>query len=63
MTVDVWRRAAQIYAELYAKRFSVRDSDILIAAFCLVNDYTLITNNTSDFENIDHLKFIDWVTE
>jgi hypothetical protein len=25
--------------------------------------YTLITNNTSDIENIDQLKFIDWVTE
>ena len=28
MTVDVWLRAAQIYAELYSKRFTVKDADI-----------------------------------
>lgn len=61
MTVDVWERAARIYAELYAKHFTVKDADIIIAAFCLVNGYTLVTANTKDFENIDGLQFVNWV--
>ena len=61
MTVDSWIRAAQIYAELYSKRLTVRDSDIVIAAFCMVNDYTLVTDNTKDFENIDGLQLTNWV--
>jgi predicted nucleic acid-binding protein len=61
MTVDVWVRAAQIYAELYSKRFTVSEADIIIAAFCLENDYTLVTSNTKDFENIDGLKLVNWV--
>ena len=61
MTTAAWEKAAEIYADLYKKRFTVRDSDIVIAAFCVVNNYTLVTNNTKDFENIDELLFVDWV--
>lgn len=61
MTVAVWERAAKIYAELYIKRFTVKDADILIAAFCIVNGYTLVTDNTKDFENIDGLILENWV--
>ncbi|MCL2198759.1 MAG: PIN domain-containing protein [Defluviitaleaceae bacterium] len=61
MTTLAWEKAAQIYAELYAKRFSVKDADIIIAAFCIVNGYTLVTNNTADFENIGGLQIVDWV--
>ena len=38
----------------------VGDADILIAAFCLENDYTLVTNNTKDFVNIKGLLINDW---
>ena len=62
ITDEVWERAARIYAELYAKRFTVADADILIAAFCVLNDYTLVTDNKKDFENIDGLKFENWIT-
>ena len=55
MTADAWEHAAQIYAELYTKHFTVKDADILIAAFCIVNGYTLITNNTKHFDDIDGL--------
>ena len=61
MTAATWRKAAEIYANLYTKRFTVEDSDIVIAAFCIVNRYTLVTNNSKDFENIDGLLFTDWV--
>ena len=61
MTTGAWEYAARIYAELYAKHFTVKDADILIAAFCMVNGYTLITANTKDFENKDGLQVINWV--
>jgi len=60
MAADVWERAARIYAELYDKHFTVNDADILIAAFCIVNGYTLVTSNIKDFENISGLRFVNW---
>lgn len=62
MTDEVWERAAQIYAELYVKHFTVADADILIASFCILNDCTLVTENGKDFENIDRLHFENWIT-
>ena len=61
MTVGDWERAAHIYADLYSKHFTVKDADILIAAFCMMNGYTLVTANIKDFENIDELQFVNWV--
>jgi predicted nucleic acid-binding protein len=60
MTIDVWERAADIYITLKRRGELIGDSDILIAAFCLVNDYTLVTNNVNDFERIDDLKIVNW---
>ena len=60
MTVEAWECAARIYAELYEKHLTVEDADIMIAAFCMVNDYTLVTANTKDFENIDGLQLVNW---
>jgi len=61
MTSHAWFRAADIYADLRRKRLTVADADILIAAFCIINDYTLITNNTKDFKDIEDLAIEDWV--
>ena len=61
MTAKVWERAAQIYAELYYKHFTVNDADIVIAAFCIENGYTLVTDNVKDFENIGGLQYVNWV--
>jgi predicted nucleic acid-binding protein len=33
--ISSWERAETVYAELYHKRFTVDEFDILIAAFCL----------------------------
>ena len=58
--VKMWHCAMRVYAELYRKRFTVGEMDILIAAFCLENKCTLVTNNTADFQNIDALNLVDW---
>jgi predicted nucleic acid-binding protein len=40
--------------------FSIEDDDLLIAAYCLKNKLTLVTNNTKHFENIADLKIVNW---
>ncbi|MCL2350581.1 MAG: PIN domain-containing protein [Defluviitaleaceae bacterium] len=55
-----WRDAVEVYAELYHKRLTVGEMDMLIAAICLENDCILVTNNITDFENIEGLKLEDW---
>jgi tRNA(fMet)-specific endonuclease VapC len=55
-----WKQAIQVYGDLYRKGFTVGEIDILISAICLENDYTLVTNNTADFKNIDGLELEDW---
>ena len=61
MRADTWELAATIYADLRQASFTVGDADILIAAFCIIDGYTLVTNNTKDFKNISDLLMVDWV--
>ena len=59
----VWQKAAQIYAILSKQGKPIGnkfDGDVFIAAYCIVNGYTLITSNKEHFSRIDELKFIDW---
>jgi tRNA(fMet)-specific endonuclease VapC len=58
-----WARAESIYAELYQKSFTIGEIDILIAAFCLENGCTLVTNNTKDFERVEGLRLEDWTQQ
>jgi len=61
MTKKMWNQAARIYANLRKKGYTVSDADILIAAFCMANDYTLVTNNIKDYGNIEGLLIENWV--
>jgi len=60
MTLEMWIRAAHIYVKLRRKGFTVGDDDIFIAAFCMLNGYTLVARNTKDFENITGLQQVNW---
>jgi predicted nucleic acid-binding protein len=55
-----WRRAEHIYAELYRKGFTVGELDILIAAICIENNCTLVTNNEKHFKDINGLLYQNW---
>ena len=63
MTPDMWVKSARVYVDLRKKGFTVGDDDIFIAAFCLLNRYTLVTRNTKDFENIEGLQQINWIKD
>jgi len=60
MSAPIWEKAVDVHIALQNKGKLIGDADILIASYCLVNDYTLVTRNTSDFERIDGLKFVNW---
>jgi predicted nucleic acid-binding protein len=60
MTSDIWQRGARIYADLRNASLMIDDADILIAAFCIINGYILVTSNTRHFERIDGLQLVDW---
>ncbi len=53
-------RAIAIYVDLIRQGKSIGDFDIIIAAYCLVNGYVLVTDNVRDFERIEGLKFENW---
>jgi predicted nucleic acid-binding protein len=51
---EVWDKASTIYVEARRRGRPIDDdADILIAAFCIVNGYTLVTNNTRHFETFE----------
>jgi predicted nucleic acid-binding protein len=58
---DVLEAASVIFSDLQKKGIVIGDNDILIAAYCLCNDLTLITNNEQHFKHIANLKFENWL--
>ena len=60
MSMEILEHGAGIYAELYNAKRTVDDVDLLVAAFCMVGGYTLVTNNTSHFNVIDGIALEDW---
>ena len=61
INTDIWRCAASIWASLRKTGRTVGDADILIAAYCLVNGYKLVTHNTKDFAHIKGLELVNWI--
>jgi len=60
MPAAVWNKAAEIYIELKRKGQLIKEADILIAAYCLANNYTLVTRNTRDFIRISGVNLVNW---
>ena len=58
--INSWERAEKVYADLYNKRLTIGELDILIAAFCLENNYTLVTENIKHFKDINELSYVNW---
>ncbi|MDR1705986.1 MAG: hypothetical protein LBS19_15060, partial [Clostridiales bacterium] len=60
LKLDTLECGAELYAELHKRKLTVEDKDLLIAAFCLVEDCTLVTNNIKHFQHMPYLKIEDW---
>ena len=61
MSFSVLDKAAHIYDDLRRIGRLIEDADIIIAAFCLVNDCILVTNNTKHFSHIEGLQLVNWM--
>ncbi|MFP3042325.1 PIN domain-containing protein [Treponema primitia] len=60
MTKGDWVQAAKLYAECRKINHTMEDADLLQAAFCLQNRYTLVTHNPKHFIHINTLTIEDW---
>jgi len=49
-----------IYKKLRQNGVTVDDGDLLIAAYCIRNNYILVTNNQKHFENIEIIQVVNW---
>ena len=53
--------AIRIYVQERKAKRNTEDADIFMAAFCLQNNYTLVTDNTKHFQNIEGLHLVNWL--
>ena len=51
----------KVRGSLLQQGVSVPTADLMIAAVALVHNLTVVTNNTTDFQNIPGLRLEDWL--
>ena len=61
LTTSDMNTAAALYDKNKRAGTPIDDADLLIAAQCINNKYTLVTNNVKHFNNIDGLIFENWI--
>jgi tRNA(fMet)-specific endonuclease VapC len=49
-----------IYIKLRQSGVTIDDGDLLIAAYCIQNDYILVSNNQKHFEKIENIQVVNW---
>ncbi|MFH1051821.1 MAG: PIN domain-containing protein [bacterium] len=59
--INISHRFGKIKSELKKSGKMIDDADIFIASTALEYDFTLVTNNTKHFNNIENLKLVNWV--
>ena len=52
--------AIRIYVQERKAKRNTEDADIFIVAFCLQNNYILVTDNMRHFENIENIQIVNW---
>jgi len=52
--------ALSIYIKLRKAGITVDDGDLLIAAYCILNNHVLVTNNERHFKKIEGLQVVNW---
>jgi tRNA(fMet)-specific endonuclease VapC len=57
---DIFDIAVAEKLNLQKKGFGIEDDDLLIAAYCIKHNLTLVTNNTKHFTRIENLEILNW---
>jgi predicted nucleic acid-binding protein len=57
---NLLEESIKIYVQERKAKRNTEDADIFIAAFCLQNDYILVTDNVKHFQNITNLNLVNW---
>jgi predicted nucleic acid-binding protein len=57
---EIFDIAAAEKLKLQEKGFSIENDDLLIAAYCLKHNLTLVTNNTKHFKDIKNMEIVNW---
>ena len=55
-------KAIEIYVDERKAKRNTEDADIFIAAFCMCNNYILVTDNIKHFHNINGLLSENWAS-
>ena len=63
LTVGDMTEASILFAHRKRKGLSLDDADLIIAAQCITNGYTLVTNNAKHFTGIEGLRYENWQSE
>jgi len=58
---EILEVASVIFSDCQKKGITVGDNDVLIAAYCIQYDLTLVTNNERHFKDIANLKMTNWL--
>jgi tRNA(fMet)-specific endonuclease VapC len=61
LTDSALRKYGELKAELRRIGQTIAEFDLLIASVALVENYTLVTNNTRHYERINGLKLENWI--
>jgi tRNA(fMet)-specific endonuclease VapC len=56
------REFGRVRAQLLQRGVLVSRMDLMIASVALVHNLTVVTHNTTDFQNIPNLRLDDWLT-
>jgi tRNA(fMet)-specific endonuclease VapC len=61
VTEDVARKCGELRASRFDAGKGTPDMDLFIAATALVHNFTLVTHNVQDYDNIQGLRIVDWL--
>ena len=57
----ILEEASVIFSDLQQRGITIGDNDILIAAYCIHFNLTLVTNNEKHFKHIAKLRTVNWL--
>ena len=60
ITKETLDMALSLYIKLRKKGITIDDGDLLIATYCIQNNYTLVSNNLKHFEKIEDIQIVNW---